>query len=159
MKFFVSSNFKKNRHLRFAVLALLLFLFTFTLSDISVFLHSFGLDAKTISHTLWGNEEEFIEPLNALDFFTYLHTELFFMALIFIILASLIHRLYKKSRFRQLLLLLMLLAMISTTLGLFFGYYKYIIAIHIALTASYLWHAMVVVFSLDIAWGLFRYDA
>jgi hypothetical protein len=76
----------------------LVFILLFLVSDIIVMNSSFGISPQSLSTTLFGNEEEFIDPINESSFLEFWHTQIFFIMMILLTLNAIFTRVAKRSR-------------------------------------------------------------
>lgn len=92
MKFIVSKKIIDNRPLYLSVLWMLLFLLVALGLSLTAKGIDFGVTPAMWVNTVLGNEEEFIEPLLVSDLLLSLHTDLFGLILVFILISALVVR-------------------------------------------------------------------
>lgn len=105
MKFIVSKKIIDNRPLYVSVLWMLLFLLVAMGLSLAAKGIDFGLTPAMWTDTVLGNEAEFIEPLLVSDVLLSLHTDLFGLILVFIIISALMMRTSRSKRVKITLLL------------------------------------------------------
>jgi hypothetical protein len=156
MKFIVSKKLIDNRALYLSVLWML----TFLIIALSLNVVAKGIDFGT-TPTQWmghilGNEEQFIEPLAMKDLLLSLHTELFGLILVFILLNALLMR---TSRTKELKITILILG-ITTLLLYVFGLIASLWIGRIAITLSYgafaLFHLVMTLSAVDTLLLLLR---
>ncbi|MDH5464315.1 MAG: hypothetical protein OEW60_01725 [Thiovulaceae bacterium] len=149
MKFFVSGDIKHQRKLVLAIFIVALFFILFLLSDMWVKSKLFGLTIHDVSQTLLGDEENFIEPYAFSTLLEMIHTDLFFVMMLFILSGALYFRIKKQSKrariIMSIILLMVFVSMITPFVGLHYylgsllWYYSFII-----------WHLLFIVIYIDI---------
>lgn len=92
MKFIVSKKIIDNRPLYVSVLWMLVFLLVALGLSLAAKGIDFGMTPAMWANTVLGNESEFIEPLLVSDLLLSLHTDLFGLILIFIVISALMMR-------------------------------------------------------------------
>lgn len=92
MKFIVSKKIIDNRALYVSVLWMLVFLIVAMGLSVAAKGIDFGITPAAWADTVLGNAEEFIEPLSVSDLLLSLHTDLFGLILIFILISALVVR-------------------------------------------------------------------
>lgn len=136
MKFFVTGNIKNEKKLLVAITALALFFILFIFSDLWIKGALFGFSVIEVSQTLLGNEELFMDPYAFATLLEMIHTDLFFVMMLFILSGALYFRIKKQSRFTRvvmtILLFMVLISMVTPFVGLsysfgaFLWYYSFI---------------------------------
>ena len=99
MRFTLIKDIKRDNSMKPILNGLLLFTLLYLVSDIFVTYHSFGLFAEQLRTTLFGNEEEFIDPMSQALFLEYIHTQIFFMMMLLLTLSAVFARLCSKKRY------------------------------------------------------------
>ena len=130
----------------------LLFILLYLISDISVKYYSFGISIDAISTTLFGNEEEFIDPITKSSFLEFWHTEIFFMMMILLTLSAIFIRLANKSKIAM-TNILMISAIISLV-SLPMSYFVSSDFIYIYLLTFFIWHLSAIYMILYSFWKL-----
>ncbi len=156
MKFVVSKKLIDNHSLYLTVLWMVIFFIIALALNIIAKGIDFGTTATLwISHIL-GNEIEFIEPLTMKELLLTLHTELFELILVFILMATLVMRTSRSKKLKTAFLLSGVITLLTYPLGLiaslFFGTF-YII---VAWSAFVSFHLVMIGSALDILIMLLR---
>ncbi|OZA01710.1 MAG: hypothetical protein B7X89_12230, partial [Sulfuricurvum sp. 17-40-25] len=105
MKFIVSKKLIDNRALYLSVLWMLVFLIVALALNVTAKEINFGITPTQWVSTILGNEEEFIDPLGLNDLLLSLHTDLFGLILIFILITSLLIRTSRPKALKLIILL------------------------------------------------------
>ena len=153
MKFTLINNIKQDKAMRLILTGFLSFILLYLVSDIIVKYFSFGIFPDAIRVTLYGNEEEFIDPITQASFLEFWHVEIFFMMMILLTLSAIFIRLAKRSRVAM-TNTLMISAIISLiTLAL--SYFISGIFIYIYVLTFFIWHLSAVYMIFYSFWKLY----
>lgn len=118
MKFIVSKKLIDNRSLYLSVLWMVLFLIIALALNVMAKAIDFGTTAaQWISHIL-GDETQFIEPLTLQEIMLSLHTELFGLVLVFILIAALLMRTSRSKTYKTVFLIFGVSSLLLYPLGL-----------------------------------------
>ncbi len=118
MKFIVSKKIIDNHVLYVSVLWMVIFLFVALVLNAVAKGIDFGVTPAMWVNTVLGNEAEFIEPLLMSDLLLSLHTDLFGLILIFILIAALLIRTSRSKVFKLTVLFLGITALVLYGIGL-----------------------------------------
>lgn len=118
MKFIVSKKLIDNRALYLSVLWMLVFLIVALALNVTAKEINFGITPTQWVSTILGNEEEFIDPLGLSDLLLSLHTDLFGLILIFILITSLLIRTSRPKALKLIILLVGVSALLLYGIGL-----------------------------------------
>ena len=138
MRFTLINNIKQDKAMKLVLSGLLAFILIYIVSDVIVKYYSFGIFNSAIKTTLFGNEQEYIDPINKASFLEFWHTEIFFIMMILLTLSAVYIRLAKKSR-----LLLTNTLMISAITSLVFIALSYFVSpffINLYIATFFVWH-------------------
>ena len=135
---------------------LLLFTFVYLISDFFVSYHSFGLFSEQLKNTLFGNMDEFIDPISKGSLLEHLHTQIFFMMMILLTLSAVFARLCSKKSYMLILInTLMLSAILSLiTLGLTYFFAPQLLNLYII--SYFTWHITALLMIIISLWNLNR---
>lgn len=98
MKFLVNKDLKHTSLLKNLMAGVVFALFFFFILDIVLHGYVLGLDLPTLSTTLFGNPDEFIEPILIDSLLLQVHIDLFMSLFSIMIIASIYIRLYSKKK-------------------------------------------------------------
>ena len=133
---------------------LLIFTFLYLLIDIFVKKNVFGLFSEAIALTLYGDEEQFIEPLNQASFLEFIHTEIFFIMMILLTLSAIFARLSTQQTSSlwiiNITLMSAIVSLVSLALSFFFG----ALYINFYILTYFVWHILALYMTTYSLWGL-----
>jgi len=142
VKFTLVKDVKGDTLMRPLLGGLLLFILLFLSSDILYKAQHLGLTQSTLTQTLYGNEEEYIEPATTDFMLELLHADIFFMMMTLLTLSTVYARLCQNPRLR---LTNINITMITALLSLIFLPLAYFLSAHFVLpyiVMFYSWHFM-----------------
>jgi len=156
MKFIVSKKIIDNRPLYLSVLWMTIFLIV----ALSLTIVAKGIDFGSFP-TMWighvlGNEAEFIEPLTIKDLLLILHTELFGLILVFILISALLMRTSRTKELKMGILVLGMIALLFYALGLLASLWVGSFAIILSYGGFVLFHLLMTLSAVDILILLLR---
>jgi len=150
MKFLVTKDLAHSALLVNLMAGVVLALFFYLLLDIVLHAYVVGLDVMTLSTTLYGNTETFIEPIIIDTLLLQVHIDLFMSLFTIMIVASIYIRLYStKMMTKWLVHLLFILGLLSPIL-LMVAYFSTEIFIYLWLVSFILGHCLGMFMSLLI---------
>lgn len=133
---------------------LLLFTLLYLTVDILVKANTFGLFSSTISSTLFGNEEEFIEPLSNASFLEFIHTEIFFIMMILLTLSAIYARVSHKKSFSLWIINALLLTSLVSLMTLALSYYFSPLLLNLYVITFFIWHILAFYMASYSLWSL-----
>ena len=153
MRFTLINNIKQDSAMRLILTGFLVFILIYLISDITVKYSSFGLFSDKINITLFGSEEEYIDPITKASFLEFWHTEIFFIMMILLTLSAVFIRLAKKSRIlvTNTVMISAIISLIALALSYFIS--PFFVAVYIA--AYFLWHITALYMILYSLWKLY----
>ncbi|WP_304545255.1 hypothetical protein [Sulfurimonas microaerophilic] len=129
--------------------SLLSFFLLYLVADFFVKHSSFGIFFETVENTLFGNTEEFLDPIDYAVFLEFWHTEIFFTMFIVFLLSTVFIRLFAT---RKIFLWLLNSFMISALLSLIFlplsYFYHFDFLIYGFIFAFWSWHLIAILISI-----------
>jgi hypothetical protein len=156
MKFIVSKKVIDNRALYTSVLWMVLFLIIALVLNLIAKGIDFGsTPAQWIGHIL-GNEAEFTEPLAMKDLLLTLHTELFALILLFILISAMLMRTSRSKTLKTSLLIFGVSSLLLYPLGLLASFWVGNITIMLSWGGFVLFHLLMIGSALDILILLLR---
>ena len=153
MKFTLINNIKQDRAMRLILTGFLSFILLYLISDIIVKYFGFGILPDTIKTTLFGNEEEFIDPITKASFLEFWHVEIFFMMMILLTLSAIFIRLANRSRvaMTNTLMISAIISLVSIALSYFVASFF----IYIYVLTFFIWHLSAIYMILYSLWKLY----
>ena len=121
--------------------ALSLFAAAFLTGDIFLKRDHIGLDRQTLSNTLYGNEEEFVEPVTRHFVLELLHSDIFFMMMTLLTLSAVYARLSTSKRLAAILINIAMLSAIADIVLFALAYFRGDSYIFPWLAVFWTWHA------------------
>lgn len=134
---------------------LLFFILLYLTANLLVKAFSFGLTLDSVALTLFGSEENFIDPLSQASFLEYIHTEIFFIMMVSFTLSAVYIRVATKKLINAPLVSLLMLSGLSSILTLGLAYFVTSKAIVFYLGSFYLWNFLLAYMTLYGLWRLF----
>ena len=154
MRFTLIKDLKQDKSMRPIMSGLLIFTLLYLVVDMFVKYNSFGLFSSAIKLTLFGDEEQFIEPLSRASFLEFIHTEIFFIMMILLTLSAVFARLAsKKPSTLWIINATLLSSLVSlTTLGL--SYFFGASLLNLYVLTYFLWHFLALYMASHSLWNL-----
>lgn len=140
MKFTLVKDLRGNTILRPLLSGLLIFTILYLSADIILKKDHIGISYQTLSNTLYGNEDEFIEPVSFHFILELSHSDIFFMMMTLLSLSAIFSRLCKIDRFRSILIHTTMLSAILNIITLFLAYFLNPFFIYTWILCFWLWH-------------------
>ena len=113
-----------------------------------------GLSVSTVSTTLFGNADEFLDPMNESVFLEFIHMQIFFLMMILLTLSAVYARLLHKKSKTVLMLNILLLAALLSPITLMSAYFYSAEFIGIYLFAFFTWHIVAFYMTTASLWEL-----
>ena len=152
MKFTLINNIQKDSAMSLILKGFLIFILLYLVSDILVMNSSFGISVETINTTLFGNEEEYIDPINEASFLEFWHTEIFFIMMILLTLNAIFIRV--ASRSRTILTNILMISAITSLISLPLAFYMSKFFVNIYILTYFIWHLMAIYMIFYSFWKL-----
>jgi len=138
MKFTLIKDIKKDKTMSLILKGFLVFIFLYLISDILVMNSNFGLSVESISSTLFGNEEEYLDPINEAAFLEFWHIQIFFIMMILFTLSAIFIRLANRSRL--IVTNILMISAISSLLAIVLAYYMASFFVSVYIFTFFIWH-------------------
>jgi len=152
VKFTLINNLQKDSSMSLILKGFLVFILLYLVSNILVMNSSFGISIDQISATLFGNEDEYIDPITESSFLEFWHTEIFFIMMILLTLNAIFIRVAKRSRI--ILTNMLMLSALSSLVALPLAYYISDYFVNVYIVAFFSWHAMAIYIIFYSFWKL-----
>jgi len=134
---------------------LLLFLILFLSADVLLKNDHIGLTPSHLSQTLFGNEEEYIEPITEHFLLELMHSDIFFMMMTLLTLSAVYARLCQNSTIRIVNINAVMISALLTILLLPLAYYVSTLFILPYIIAFYSWHILALFMAIASLYYLF----
>jgi hypothetical protein len=148
MKFTLIKDLKQDSVMSPILSGLLFFIILYLVSDIFVKDLGFGISVHTINLTLFGSEEEFLDPITQASFLEFWHVEIFFIMMIVFTLSTIFIRVSNASKSAIVLVNLMMISSIISLISLPFAYFFSSEFINIYVATFFIWHILAILSSL-----------
>lgn len=157
MKFTLIKKLSQDKSMRPILSALLLFTLLYILSDILVKYVNFGVFPDAINVTLFGDEEQYIDPLSTSAFLEFWHVEIFFIMMILLTLSAVFVRVSKDDTSKIILLSALMICALFSLISLVLAFFlaKTFVLIYVIL--FFIWHA-IAVYMILYSLGKLYYD-
>ncbi len=152
MKFTLINNIQNDKAMSLILKGFLIFMLLYLISDMLVMNSNFGISIDSVTTTLLGNEEEYIDPMNEAAFLEFWHTQIFFIMMILLTLNAVFIRVANRSRN-----ILTNLLMISALLSLIFlplAFYTSASFVLLYIITFFLWHIVAIYMIFYSFWKL-----
>ncbi len=140
MRFTLVKELRTDPLMRPLLNGVLIFIVAFLFVDIFLKYERTGIDVATISNTLYGNEEEFADPISEQFFLELLHAEIFFIMMTLLTLSAIYARLAPIKRRMLIVINVISLAAISEVVMFVLAYYVGSLFIYIWIVSFWTWH-------------------
>lgn len=154
MRFTLIKDLSNEGSMKWVLSTLLVFSSLYISLDIFVKKISFGVSTLRVKQTLFGDEEEFLDPITESTFLEFIHTEIFFIMMILLTISAIYIRMASKSKSSLFVLNFTMISALTSLVTLALSYYisESFIAIYIG--TFFLWHIFSVYMSLFSLWNL-----
>lgn len=157
MRFTLIKDLSKDNTMRPILTGLLIFTLFYLVSDILVKHLNFGIFPDTIHLTLYGDENQYIDPLSKASFLEFWHVEIFFMMMILLTLSAIFIRLLKHSAYKIIITNIVMISAILSLILLALSYFVSDTFIPLYAICFFTWHIFAIYMALISIWNLY-YD-
>jgi hypothetical protein len=127
---------------------LLFFILLYLVADLFVKQSSFGLTPDAVHATLFGDEEQFLDPLSKASFLEFWHMEIFFCMMTLFTLSAVYIRMSEGSKKALLLVNLLFISALVALFSLFGAYFLFGGFVALYAFSFLLWHILALFCSL-----------
>ncbi len=157
MRFTLIKDLRQDASMRPILTGLLIFTLFYILADFIVKYFNFGVFPKAISLSLFGDEEQFIDPLSKASFLEFWHMEIFFIMMILLTLSAVFIRVAKNSNYKLFFLNTLMLSALFSLIALLLAYFVSSTFVIVYSFLYSLWHLTAIYMILYSLWKL-HYD-
>lgn len=157
MRFTLIKNLQEDKSIRPILTGLLIFTLFYLISDIFVKHLNFGIFPSAVSLTLFGDEEQYIDPLNTASFLEFWHIEIFLMMMLLLTLSAVFIRLSKKNKSKVIVLNVLMLSALFSLISLLLAFFISKTFVLLYSLLYIVWHVTAVYMILYSLWKLY-YD-
>ena len=133
---------------------LLTFMLLYFMADTFVTKMTLGLYSSQITQTLFGNMDEFIDPMDSSVFLEYIHGQIFFMMMILLTLSAVYARLCSKKSYSMLLINALMISALLSLITLALTYFINANFLNLYILTYFLWHTLAFTMALHALWNL-----
>lgn len=154
MRFTLIKDLKQDNSMRPILSGLLLFTLLYIFADVFVVKNTLGLFTEEIHKTLYGDIDEFLDPMSVSIFLEFIHSQIFFMMMILLTLSAIYIRLAFQKRFSILIVNILMISGLLMLIFLGLSYYVGAEFILFYLLAFFTWHIVALYMTLFCLWSL-----
>ncbi|QOP45824.1 hypothetical protein [Sulfurimonas paralvinellae] len=154
MRFTLIKNVKQDKAMKPLLNSLLVFIFLYIIFDIFVKSHTMGLTSSQVNTTLFGNADEFLDPMNKSVFLEFVHMQIFFLMMLLLTLSAVFIRLLHQKRSTLLVMNLLMIFGLLCPVSLMVSYFYAPEFTTIYLFAFFTWHIVGFYMTLASFWEL-----
>lgn len=152
MRFTLLNKLHKESMMSLILKGFLVFTLLYLISDILVMNSTFGISVDAVHTTLYGDMDEYIDPMNEASFLEFWHTQIFFMMMTVLTLSAIFIRVSDKGRI--LLTNILMISAITSIISLAFSFYMSDFFITAYILTFIIWHTLAVYMSIYSFWKL-----
>lgn len=156
MKFIASKKLSDNTVMRSIIIWMLLSLIFAMVLSVTAKGIGYGISLDEWVGTVLGNEAEFIDPMTFNDLLLGIHTDLFGLIIVFILIASVYARAGRRRVITMSFLTLSLLSLLLYPIAMLISSVIGSIGVVISMSAFILFHLLMIMGSIDVLIGLLR---
>ena len=157
MRFTLIKNLQEDKSMRPILTGLLIFTLFYLISDIFVKHLNFGIFPDAVSLSLFGDEEQYIDPLSTASFLEFWHIEIFLMMMILLTLSAVFIRLSKKNKSKVIVLNVLMLSALFSLISLLLAFFISKTFVFLYSFLYIVWHVTAIYMILYSLWKLY-YD-
>ena len=154
MRFTIIKDLKKNTVMTSLLKGMLSFFIIYLFSDVFVKQNTLGLFVSEITLSLFGNEEQFIDPMTKASFLEFIHGEIFFLMMLLLTLNAVFIRVFQNTKYSLVMTNVLLLSALISLTALFASYFLSKSFISLYVITFFLWHFFALEMSLHSLWRL-----
>jgi hypothetical protein len=154
VRFTLIKDLKQDNAMKPILSGLLLFIIIYIISDVMVKQSSFGIFAHEVQLTLFGNADEFLEPISKSSFLEFIHMEIFFLMMILLTLSAVFARLSNKQPYSILIINIAMISALTSLITLGLTYFVNDSFINIYVGSFFTWHIVTSYMALYSLWKL-----
>ncbi len=156
MRFTLVKDLRTDALMRPLIGGLLLFTLLFLLFDVWHKIDQIGLLPTDVITFLYGNEEEFIEPITQSSLLEIIHMDTFFAMMILLTLSAVYARLSDSTSRKMIMINLSMIGAIFGIISLPLAYFLHPLFIYLWLLCFWVWHMIAFGMCIESLWKLYR---
>lgn len=145
MKFLVSKDIKPSPLLKSLMANIMVIIIFYMFLDILLHSYLFGFDISSIKATIFGDKENFIEPILLETLLIQVHIDLFMTLFGVMILSSIYIRYYSLQKYTKKFLHLLFLSSLLSPILLIVSFFSYSFVLYLWIFVFILWHLLALI--------------
>ncbi len=154
MRFTLIKDLKQDITMKPLLNGLLIFMLMYLIADIFVIDATLGLLGEDIKMTLFGNIDEYIDPIDKSVFLEYIHGEIFFMMMILLTLSTVYARLCSIKNYSIIIINILMLSALLALISLAISYFYAPSFLSVYVLSYFIWHITAFIMALHSLWNL-----
>ncbi len=154
MRFTLIKDLRQDITMKPLLNGLLVFMLMYFVADFFVVEATIGLFIEDIKMTLFGNIDEYIDPIDKSVFLEYIHGEIFFMMMIILTLSAVYTRLCSIKNYSIIIINILMLSALLTLISLSISYFYVPSFLSVYVVSYFIWHITAFVMALHSLWNL-----
>ena len=154
MRFTLIKDLKQDITIKPLLNGLLIFMLMYLIADIFVIDATLGLLVEDIKMTLFGNIDEYIDPIDKSVFLEYIHGEIFFMMMILLTLSTVYARLCSIKNYSIIIINILMLSALLALISLAISYFYAPSFLSVYVLSYFIWHITAFIMALHSLWNL-----
>ena len=155
MQFTIVKNLKKDTAMSNILKGLLVSISLYLIVDLFVKYFSIGLTIDALTISLFGSEEEFVEPMSQALFLEFWHVEIFFIMMILLTLSAIYIRVVNHVKNYKIILNIVMLSALLSLTALPITYYLSTSFIYLYIFGYFIWHLGAIYMASKSIWELY----
>jgi len=154
LRFTLIKDLKQDITMKPLLNGLLIFMLMYLIADIFVIDATLGLLVEDIKMTLFGNIDEYIDPIDKSVFLEYIHGEIFFMMMILLTLSTVYARLCSIKNYSIIIINILMLSALLALISLAISYFYAPSFLSVYVLSYFIWHITAFIMALHSLWNL-----
>jgi len=154
LRFTLIKDLKQDITMKPLLNGLLIFMLMYLIADIFVIDTTLGLLVEDIKMTLFGNIDEYIDPIDKSVFLEYIHGEIFFMMMILLTLSTVYARLCSIKNYSIIIINILMLSALLALISLAISYFYAPSFLSVYVLSYFIWHITAFIMALHSLWNL-----
>jgi len=156
MRFTLVKDLRTDALMRPLIGGLLLFTFLFLLFDIWYKIEQIGLLPTDVATFLYGNEEDFVEPVTQSSLLEIIHMDIFFAMMILLTLSAVYARLSDSTSRKTVMINLSMISALVGIISLPMAYFLHPLFMYVWLFCFEVWHMIALGMTIESFWRLYH---
>lgn len=154
MRFTLIKDIKQDVGMKSVLSGLLIFTILYIIVDYFVKQSGFGVSPESVALTLFGNPDEFLDPMSPSSFLEFAHIEIFFIMMILLTLSAVYIRMSNKRIHSILIVNIATLGALVSLVALGGAYYFHEGFVGVYVVGSFVWRSLAFYMSVYSLWRL-----